>query len=70
MASTIMLNVWKYTPFVVICVLARLQSVPLVLYVAAKVDGAGAIRRFAGRDAASVKEVLIAGGVSRTICTL
>ena len=25
MASTIMLNVWKYTPFVVICVLARLQ---------------------------------------------
>ena len=28
MASTIMLNVWKYTPFVVICVLARLQSVP------------------------------------------
>ena len=44
MASTIMLNVWKYTPFVVICVLARLQSVPLELYDAAKVDGAGVIR--------------------------
>ena len=41
MASTIMLNVWKYTPFVVICVLARLQTVPLELYDAAKVDGAG-----------------------------
>ena len=41
MASTILLNVWKYTPFVVICVLARLQSVPLELYDAARVDGAG-----------------------------
>src|SRR5688572_1618197 len=28
MASTILLNVWKFTPFVVICVLARLQSIP------------------------------------------
>ena len=42
MACAIMLNVWKYTPFVVICVLARLQTVPPELYDAAKVDGAGA----------------------------
>lgn len=28
MASAIMLNVWKYTPFVVIVVLARLQTIP------------------------------------------
>ena len=46
MASTIALNVWKYTPFVTICVLARLQTIPLELYDAAKVDGASAIRRF------------------------
>src|SRR6185503_2723195 len=46
MTSTIALNVWKYTPFVTICVLARLQTIPLELYDAAKVDGASAIRRF------------------------
>ncbi len=38
MASTIMLNVWKYTPFVIICVLARLQT-----------DPARALRRRQGR---------------------
>ena len=41
MASAILLNVWKYTPFVVMVVLARLQTIPTELYDAAKVDGAG-----------------------------
>lgn len=69
MASTIMLNVWKYTPFVVICVLARLQSVPLELYDAAKVDGAGAFRRFLDVTLPQLKEVLIVVIVFRTIWT-
>jgi multiple sugar transport system permease protein len=69
MASTIMLNVWKYTPFVVICVLARLQSVPLELYDSAKVDGAGVIRRFADVTLPQLKEVLIVVVVFRTIWT-
>ena len=69
MASTIMLNVWKYTPFVVICVLARLQSVPLELYDAAKVDGAGVIRRFFDVTLPQLKEVLIVVVVFRTIWT-
>jgi multiple sugar transport system permease protein len=69
MASTIMLNVWKYTPFVVICVLARLQSVPLELYDAAKVDGAGVIRRFVDVTLPQLKEVLIVVVVFRTIWT-
>ena len=69
MASTIMLNVWKYTPFVVICVLARLQSVPLELYDAAKVDGAGVIRRFLDVTLPQLKEVLIVVVVFRTIWT-
>jgi ABC-type sugar transport system permease subunit len=67
MASTIMLNVWKYTPFVVICVLARLQTVPLELYDAAKVDGAGLLRRFLDVTLPQLKEVLIV--VFRTIWT-
>jgi multiple sugar transport system permease protein len=69
MASTIMLNVWKYTPFVVICVLARLQTVPFELYDAAKVDGAGAIRRFLDITLPQLKEVLIVVVVFRTIWT-
>lgn len=69
MASTIMLNVWKYTPFVVICVLARLQSVPLELYDAAKVDGAGIIRRFLDVTLPQLREVLIVVIVFRTIWT-
>jgi len=69
MASTIMLNVWKYTPFVVICVLARLQAVPLELYDAAKVDGAGAFRRFLDVTLPQLREVLIVVIVFRTIWT-
>ena len=69
MFSTIMLNVWKYTPFVVICVLARLQSVPLELYDAAKVDGAGVVRRFMDVTLPQLKEVLIVVIVFRTIWT-
>ena len=69
MASTIMLNVWKYTPFVVICVLARLQTVPLELYDAAKVDGAGPFRRFLDVTLPQIKEVLIVVVVFRTIWT-
>ncbi len=69
MASTIMLNVWKYTPFVVICVLARLQTVPLELYDAAKVDGAGFVRRFLDVTLPQLREVLIVVIVFRTIWT-
>ena len=69
MASTVMLNVWKYTPFVIICVLAKLQTIPLELYDAAKVDGAGAWQRFADITLPQLKEVLIVVVVFRTIWT-
>ncbi len=69
MVSTIMLNVWKYTPFVIICVLAKLQTIPLELYDAARVDGAGAWRRFADITLPQLKEVLIVVVVFRTIWT-
>jgi multiple sugar transport system permease protein len=46
MATTIALSVWLWTPFVTVCFLAGLQSVPQALYDAAKVDGAGAFSRF------------------------
>lgn len=69
MASAIALNVWKYTPFVVICVLARLQTIPTELYDAAKVDGAGWWRRLADITLPMLKEVLVVVVVFRTIWT-
>lgn len=69
MASAILLNVWKYTPFVVIVVLARLQTIPTELYDAAKVDGAGVLRRFRDITLPQLAEVLAVVVVFRTIWT-
>jgi multiple sugar transport system permease protein len=69
MASTILLNVWKYTPFVVICVLARLQTIPPELDEAAQVDGAGAWQRFRHVTLPQLKAVLAVVVVFRTIWT-
>lgn len=46
MMSVIFASVWLWTPFVTICVLAGLQSIPASLYEAARVDGAGPLARF------------------------
>ncbi|RJX30125.1 MAG: sugar ABC transporter permease [Desulfarculus sp.] len=46
MSSLVLISVWEFFPFVVLSVLARLQTIPPVLYEAAKVDGAGQLRRF------------------------
>jgi len=46
MLTMILASTWTFFPFVVISVLARLQTIDLELYAAAKVDGAGVLRRF------------------------
>jgi multiple sugar transport system permease protein len=46
MTSLVAMSVWQFTPFVVVSVLARLQTIPPELYEAARVDGAGAWTRF------------------------
>lgn len=46
MIGVILVGAWKYFPFVVIAVLARLQTIPENLYEAARIDGAGPIARF------------------------
>jgi multiple sugar transport system permease protein len=38
MASLILVSVWQFFPFVVLGVLARLQSIPMSLYEAAAID--------------------------------
>ena len=49
--------------------LARLQTIPTELYDAAKVDGAGAVRRFLDITLPLLKEVLVVVIVFRTIWT-
>jgi multiple sugar transport system permease protein len=46
MVSLILVSVWQFFPFVLLAVLARLQTIPPELYDAAKVDGANAFARF------------------------
>lgn len=46
MFSVILMSIWQFFPFVLLSILARLQTIPPELYEAAKVDGASAIRRF------------------------
>ena len=46
MISVIVVGAWKYFPFVVIAVLARLQTIPEHLYEAAMIDGANPWQRF------------------------
>jgi multiple sugar transport system permease protein len=46
MLTMILVSTWTFFPFVVIGVLARLQTIDPELYAAAQIDGAGAFRRF------------------------
>jgi multiple sugar transport system permease protein len=59
MISVILVGAWKYFPFVVIAVLARLQSIPDHLYESAKIDGAGPVARFFDVTLPQLREVLI-----------
>jgi multiple sugar transport system permease protein len=67
MISVILVGAWKYFPFVVIAVLARLQTIPEPLYEAAKIDGAGPLARFFDVTLPQLREVLIVVVLLRTI---
>lgn len=59
MIGVILVGAWKYFPFVVIAVLARLQTIPDHLYEAAKIDGAGPIARFWDVTLPQLRSVLV-----------
>ncbi|WP_040782369.1 carbohydrate ABC transporter permease [Nocardia pneumoniae] len=46
LVSLSIVTVWKSVPFATVVLLAAMQGVPETLYEAAKIDGAGALRRF------------------------
>lgn len=59
MVTCIIITIWKFFPFVVIVILARLQTIPEELYEAARVDGATAWQRFWTITLPQLKSVLI-----------
>lgn len=67
MVSLILISVWQFFPFVVLAVLARLQTIPEELYDAAKVDGASALRRFWHVTLPQLQAVLFATVLLRAI---
>jgi multiple sugar transport system permease protein len=60
-ASIVLITVWKGFPFYALITLSALQSVPDDLIEAAKVDGAGRIRRFRS---------VVLPGITPTLCLL
>jgi multiple sugar transport system permease protein len=66
MATTIFVAVWQFFPFVVISLLARLQTIDLQLYEAASIDGAGVWRRFRHVTLPALRHVLFVVVLLRT----
>lgn len=66
MATTIFVAVWQFFPFVVISLLARLQTIDLQLYEAASIDGACVLRRFRHVTLPELRHVLFVIVLLRT----
>ena len=67
MLSTIVISVWQFFPFVLLSILARLQTIPEELYEAAKVDGASALRRFTHVTLPQIRGILFVVILLRSI---
>ena len=68
--SMIVMDVWKTTPFMALLILAGLATIPSELYEAAKVDGAGPIRRFFRITVPLLKPTLAVALIFRTLDSL
>jgi multiple sugar transport system permease protein len=60
LAALIVVNTWKAYPIYMIFILGGLQAIPAELYEAAKVDGAGAWRRFLHITVPQLRTILLA----------
>jgi multiple sugar transport system permease protein len=69
MPSVVFASFWRGFPFWVISFLAALQTVPLELYEAAAIDGAGAWHRFRHITLPSIRHVLLVVVLVSTIST-
>ncbi len=69
LASIILTDIWQWTPFVFLVVLASLQSIPMEMYEAAKVFGANKLQIFRYITLPLLKPGLILALLLRTIDT-
>jgi trehalose/maltose transport system permease protein len=67
MAAAIAIDVWKTTPFMALLLLAGLQTIPVEVIEAAKVDGATAVRRFFLITLPLVRPALLVAVLFRTL---
>ena len=67
MLSLVLMSIWQFFPFVLLSVLARLQTIPEELYEAAKVDGASAFRRFTHITLPQIRGILFVVILLRSI---
>lgn len=65
--AVILVGVWKYTPFMIMLILGRLQTIPIELYDAAKIDGANAWQLFWHLTIPWIKPILLVAAMLRTI---
>jgi multiple sugar transport system permease protein len=68
--AIIIADVWKTAPFIGLLVLAGLQIIPTEVYEAARVDGAGALRRFWSITLPLVKPALLVAVLFRLLDVL
>lgn len=70
MAVLVAADVWKTTPFMVLLLLAGLQTIPRELHEAAAVDGAGPVRRLASITLPLLAPAIAVAVVFRTLDAL
>jgi len=67
MITAILVNTWRWFPFYAIMILAALQTVPMQLYEAAKIDGASSFQQYCHITLPLISPVLV---VVVLICSL
>ncbi|MFD1539476.1 carbohydrate ABC transporter permease [Nonomuraea guangzhouensis] len=65
--ALVLAELWKGIPFFAILILADLQSVPLDLYEAANVDGAGPLRRFSAVTWPHIRRAVVIATLLRAV---
>jgi len=67
MPTAILINSWRFVPFVIVLILAGLKTIPLELYEAANIDGASSFQKFRYLTMPSLQPILAAVGLIGTI---
>lgn len=70
MASILLINVWQWTPFMMLLILAGLMSIRSDLYEAARVDGARWHHILRSIELPSIRSIILLGVILRIIDTL